>query len=328
VSADSRNEAVRVTPRPLPPDLELPLTADQLPENPEFSRIIVDAPGGTPADADWVVLADYMRRYPQLGLYVRFKSLRDLEFLAGFEWLTSLDIGVYNAESVDGLRHLPHLQNLDLDMTRKRVSLEVLAELPELASLMLTDHSREVDVVSRMPALRSVVFTSVKRDDMDFLIGATGLQEVQATLGRFSDLSGLAELPDLRRVGIYRTKVTDLAPLSRCTQLASLWLQTLPVSELPDLSVLTQLKFLDIKLKGLEDLAAIARAPELRFLEIHSDTLQPEQFALLRNHPTLQYLNVALKNDKLSYQAEAISGLPNDLNYKFARTLSRQIMND
>lgn len=292
-----------------------PVTSDQLPEHPDFRRIIIQDDDDTPSAADWQLLAEYMSRHPHLGLFVDTTGdgLHDLDFLAEFGWLTDLTVECMSLQSVVGLRHLSHLRRLALGPTKRRVSLEVLADLPALKSVSITDHSRELDVLGQIPGLRSASLTSAKRDDLEFLTGATQLRLVYLTMGRISDLSALTLLPHLIALDIYRTKVTDLTPIGGCTSLVSLWLESLPVGTLPDLGALGDLVVVEVaKLKGLDDLTPIAHAPRLRYLRAQSDTLQPEDFIVLAGHPTLEVIDANLRTDKLSYQVNQMLHLNRD----------------
>lgn len=306
-----------------------PVTTDQLPERPDFRRIIIRDTGDASSAADWQLLAQYMSRHPHLGLFVNIfgEGLRDLDFLAEFGWLTDLTVECMSLQSVAGLRHLQQLESLDLGPTKRRVSLEVLTELPQLTDASITDHSRELDVLGRIRGLQSVGLTSIKRDDLDFLTGATSLRWVAITLGRVSDLSALTHLPHLMSLLIYRTKVTDLAPIGQCTSLVHGCLESLPVGALPDLGDLRELISVEVeKLKGLDDLTPIAHAPALRYLRVQSDTLQPDDFTVLAGHPTLEVIDANLRTDKLGYQVNQMLQLDrDDVNPYYQRAFKREL---
>ncbi len=292
-----------------------PVTPDQLPEHPDFRRIIIQDDDDLPSAADWQLLAEYMSQHPHLGLFVDTTGdgLHDLDFLAEFGWLTDLTVECMSLQSVDGLRHLSNLRRVALGPTKRRVSLEVLTELPELTSVSITDHSRELDVLGQIPGLRSVSLTSAKLDDLEFLAGATQLRSVYLTMGWINDLSALSRLPPLISLDMYRTKVTDLTPIGGCTSLVSVWLEGLPVGALPDLGALSDLVVVEVaKLNGLDDLTPIARAPHLRYLRVQSKTLQPEDFMVLAGHPTLEVIDANLRTDKLSYQVNQMLNLDRD----------------
>jgi hypothetical protein len=320
--------------RPGSPRLQLPLTAEQLPENPGFDRIVVSSVSGpAPSEADWAVLSAYMRRYPQLGLYVH-SDLRDLEFLQHFPWLRSFSFLALGIESVEGLLHLAeNLHTLGLSPTKRRLSLEILRRLPHIRSLGVEGHWQGLDVLGGLPLLRRLTLSSIRVDSLDCLRGAAGLASVFLCLGRVSDLSALASLPHLQDLTVYRTKLSDLAPLSDCLQLAFLQLEAVPSVTLPDLSKLTHLQVLWLaNLRDVDDLTPVAAAPNLRYLLVASRTLDPQAFAVLRGHPTLEYVHAAFDSKKRIAQAYEAAPFPRDdddnYQFRFRRELSKKILGE
>jgi hypothetical protein len=317
--------------RPPSPRLTLPLTAEQLPENPGFNRIFIKGP--VPAEADWAVLSAYMRRYPQLGLYVD-SDLHDLEFLEHFPWLCSFSFLALGIESVDGLLHLAeNLHTLGLSPTKQRFSLEILRRLPHLRSLVVEGHWQGLDALADVSSLRSLTLNSVKVDSFDFLAEVTELATLFLSLVAVGDISTLASLPHLQELTVYRTKLGDLAPLSDCSQLAYLRLDSVPSVTLPDMSKLTELKVLWlVNLRSVDDLTPVAAAPNLRYLQIASKTLDPQALAVLREHPTLEYLDALLGSQKRV--AEAFDEAPyrrddeDNYRYRFRIELVHQILGD
>jgi hypothetical protein len=318
--------------RPPSPRLTLPLTAEQLPENPGFNRIVVSGVSGPlPSEADWAVLAAYMRRYPQLGLYVD-SELRDLEFLQHFPWLRTFSFLALGIESVDGLLHVAEsLRILELSPTKRRLSLEVLRQLQHVHSLGVEGHWQGLNVLGDLPALRSLTLSNIKVDSLDFLRGATSLAMLFLRLGKVDDISTLASFPHLQELTVYRTKLGDLAPLSDCSQLAYLQLESVPATTLPDLSKLTQLKVLWLaNLRDIDDLTPVAAAPNLRYLLVESKTLDPQAMAVLREHPTLEYLTAALGSKTRIAQAYEAAPYPDDdednYQFRFRRELAKQLL--
>jgi hypothetical protein len=317
--------------RPPSPRLTLPLTAEQLPENPGFNRIFIKSP--VPAETDWTVLSSYMRRYPQLGLYVDCE-LRNLDFLQHFPWLRSFSFLALGIESVDGLLHLAeNLHTLALSPTKRPLSLEILRRLPHLRKLVVEGHWQGLNVLGGLPSLRSLTLDSVKVESLDFLRGATDLATLSLSSGAVADISALASLPHLQDLTIFRTKLDDLAPLSNCSQLAFMELNSVPAVTLPELSKLDQLKVVWlVKLRGVDDLTPVAAAPNLKYLQIESKTLDPHALAVLREHPTLEYLDALLGSQKRIAQAFDVAPYPRDdednYRYRFRIELVHQILAD
>ncbi|KWX24633.1 hypothetical protein AFM11_08115 [Mycolicibacterium wolinskyi] len=309
--------------------LQAPITADDLPPvGPPLRTVVVNVDLGRRRlrPEEWALLADYMRPHPHLELKVRFTNKKkpwDLEFLAPFGHLTKLWIEGTTPESMDGLRHVPRLRSLVLLDEDKRRSLEVLSQLTDLRSLVIAGHSRELDVLGTLPNLRTVSLRGVKRDNLEFLGDAPQLASLGLDYGRIGDISALPALPNLKILGIGYTKPTDLTPISGCTGLVRLSLDHMPLSTFPDLSALTELIAVEaIELKGLENLSPLATAPNLRYLVVDSKTLHPDAFAVLANHPTLEYLDAGLKNDTLSHQPNQALDLPRDVDHHYDKLLS------
>ena len=54
-----------------------------------------------------------------------------------------------------------------------------------------------------------------------------------------------------------------------------------------------------------------------RYLAVDSKTLQPEAFAVLANHPTLEYLDAGLRTVALSGEPNQMLDLPRDFGHKY-----------
>ncbi|WP_441958631.1 hypothetical protein [Mycolicibacterium houstonense] len=304
--------------------LEAPITADDLPPvGPPLETVVVNADYGRRRlrAEEWELLADYMRPHPHLELKVRFtngKKPWDLEFLASFGHLKKLWIEGTSPEAMDGLRHVPQLRSLILLDEGKRRSLDVLSQLTDLRRCIVARHSSELDVLATLPNLRSVSLRGVKRDNLNFLGNGRQLGALSLFRGSIDDLSVLPTLPNLKLLNIGYTKVGDLSPISTCTGLVRLGLDHMPVGIFPDLSALADLVSVRIdELKGLEDLTPVAAAPNLRYLAVDSKTLQPEAFAVLANHPTLEYLDAGLRTVALSGEPNQMLDLPRDFGHKY-----------
>jgi hypothetical protein len=209
--------------------------------------------------------------------------------------------------------------------------LEILRRLPHISSLEVEGHWQGLDVLGGLKSLRGLTLSSVRADSLDFLRGATGLAMLFLRLGRVSDLSALASFPHLQELTVYRTRLGDLAPLSDCSQLAFLELDSVPAVTLPDLSKLTHLQVLWLaNLRGVDDLTPVAAAPDLRYLLVESRTLDPQAFAVLRGHPTLEYVHAAFDSKKRIAQAYEAAPYPRDeddnYQFRFRRELTKRIL--
>lgn len=259
-------------------------------------------------------VADLMRPHPEVGLSVLYDA-KDLDFLELFPWLKTFETGAgyYTLESIDGLRHLTQLEELDFPPTKERFSLNILENFPRLRGLNLwhlDSKTPDLDIVAASTGLRKLGLISCKFDNLDFLRDLPELYWLALNGGRCADLSAITSLPSLRGLVIYQTKVQDITPITRCTQLRHLELSTSAVTELPDLSTASNLRSISLSgLKNLRDISPLMTAPKLTYLITGSlnPDLTPEDYAILNNHPTLKYLHASGRNKKLDAETARIT---------------------
>ncbi|OHU24769.1 hypothetical protein BKG77_15160 [Mycobacteroides chelonae] len=259
-------------------------------------------------------VADLMRPHPEVGLSVLYDA-KDLDFLELFPWLKTFETGAgfYTLESIDGLRHLTQLEDLDFPATKERFSLKILEHFPYLTRLGL-DHldskTPDLEIVAATTGLRKLGLRSCKFDNLDFLRDLPELYWLALNRGSCADLSAITSLPSLRGLVIYQTKVQDIAPAARCTQLRHLEISTASVTQLPDLSTASNLRSISLSgLKNLRDISPLLTAPALTYLITGSlnPDLAPEDYGILNNHPTLKYLHASGRNKKLDAETARIT---------------------
>lgn len=260
-------------------------------------------------------VADLMRPHPDVGLSVLYDA-NDLDFLELFPWLKIFETGAgyYTLESIDGLRHLTQLEELDFPPTKKRFSLKILENFPKLTRLgleHLDSKTPDLDIVASCTGLRRLGLISDNFDNLDFLRGLPNMIWLTLNGGRCSDLSAITTLPSLQSLVLYRAKVHDLTPTAHCAQLRHLTVMSMAsVTELPDLSAASNLRSISLSgLKNLRDISPLLTAPKLTYLitgGLNPD-LAPEDYAILNNHPTLKYLHASGRNKKLDDETARIT---------------------
>jgi hypothetical protein len=257
-----------------------------------------------------------MRPHPDVGLSILCFDLIDLDFLNNFPWLKTLDVaGSFDTlESIDGMRHLAQLETLEFPPTKKRFSLKILENFPNLTRLVLErldTKTSDLDVVAACMQLRTLSLISDKFENLDFLRGLPKLHHLGFNMGRCSDLSSITTLPELRSLSIYQTKVQDITPIAHCAQLRHLDIESAStITELPDLSAARNLRSMSLSgLKNLRDISPLLTAPELTYLivgDLHPD-LKPDDYAILNDHPALEYLHAFGRNKKLDEETAHIT---------------------
>jgi len=247
----------------------------------------------TPAQLQQV--ASLMVDRPDVELYVYRGACRDLNFLKYFRALRRLHLAIYELEDVAGFSLVAgSLEELTFGQTKRTFSLRFLAEMPQLKSLFLVRHKKDLSVVSSVRSLTKLGLSGISLPDLSLLLPLTILQALSIFLGGTTNLALLPQLPSLEDLWLMRiTKLSDLGVLADLRVLRKLrldWLRN--VTTLPTLSRLARLEDVTLDtMKGLVDLSPVAAAPALRRLSIAAmPQLSPESFRCLLGHPRLEEL--------------------------------------
>lgn len=278
------------------------------------------------SDREYRTLAAWLADRPAIALRA-WGTVPDLEFLRFFPRLLrfSADTFYQSPESFDGLRHLrPDLHSLTLGSTHKRLSLGPLEHFQGLRRLFLQKHTRDIDVLRRLPSLRSLTLREITLPDLAVLLPLTGLRSLDLKLGGTRDLSLLPQVGQLEYLELWMVRgLDDLTPLAQVTTLRYVHLEALKrVTALPaDLSGLVQLDSMYLEtMKGLSDLTPLMTAPALRQLALVNMThLQPAQVGVLADHPTLRILIPGLGSDRKKRAVRQLIPLPGRENWDFSR---------
>ncbi|MEA4911010.1 MAG: hypothetical protein VB092_00155 [Oscillospiraceae bacterium] len=97
---------------------------------------------------------------------------------------------------------------------------------------------------------------------------AQGTQESGIPLGTISDLSALAQLPNLEVLELEGQQISDITPLFSLTKLRRLVLNCNPVSDLTGIAALSNLEDLLLTDTHVRDLSPVANMPKLRMLQV------------------------------------------------------------
>ncbi|WP_079602271.1 leucine-rich repeat domain-containing protein [Mycobacteroides abscessus] len=302
MDTDAGEGLIEVTDRIPTRPIREPLTEDMFaPLQPHEKKVLL----WTELDSQHLQrVVDLMRPHPEVGLSVLYDA-KDLDFLELFPWLKTFETGAgfYTLESIDGLRHLTQLEELDFPATKKRFPLNILEHFPNLTRLGL-DHldskTPDLDSVGACVGLRKLGLRSCKFDNLDFLQGLPELYWLALNGGSCADLSPITTLPSLSGLVLYQVKVPDITPITQCVQLKHLDLESVStVTELPDLSNLNSLKSASLKnLKNLTDISPLLTAHELTRVEIGFLNIDPDEFSILNEHSNLKYIWVSGKSLK------------------------------
>ena len=304
----------------MPFDLRSPVTEDELARLDGRAEVIQFSSALT--DADYALLGDWFAGQPAktLRAYGSYDgTITDLDFLRHFPTLRSFqaDALYHSLTSIDGLGYLPDdVRFIGLGRTKKRLSLAPLARFTTIQRLFLEGQSKDIDVVSDLRHLRSVTLRSITLPDLSLLRPLSSLRALGLKLGGTKDLSLLPDLRSLDYLELWMVKgLSDLSPVSELPQLEYLFLQSLrQVESLPIMTGLAGLRRLWLEtMNGLTDLAPLRQAPSLTQLAVVAmGHLQPEAFAPLVGHPTLEALRFGLGSRRKNEAVKRIIDLPSE----------------
>ncbi|MEO6021510.1 MAG: hypothetical protein ABIP45_14795 [Knoellia sp.] len=308
----------------MPFDVASPVTTEvlaRLDDRPEVIQF-----GSALTDGDYALLGDWFREHPEktLRAYASYDgTITDLDFLRHFPSLRSFQAdALFNSlVNIEGLGYLPDdVEFIGLGQTRRKMSLAPLARFTQLRRLYIEGHTKEIEVVSDLTELRSVTLRSVTLPDLSLLTPLRQLRALDLKLGGTKNLALLPELHSLKYLELWMVKgLADLSPISGLTNLKYLFLQALrQVDTLPVMNGLVALDRLWIEtMKGLTDLAPIRNAPSLRQLAVVDMAhLQPEAFAPLTEHRTLESLRAGLGSKRKNDAVDSLMGLPRTGDWK------------
>src|SRR6202050_3909137 len=121
---------------------------------------------------------------PDVWLRVHLAKSADLDFLKHFHGLRHLDLEVFELDSVEGLSHVRDgLQSFHFGKTRKIIPLHFLADLPNLRSLYLGGHKKDIEVLGRLVDLTQLSLRGLTFPDLALLRPLTRLRGLSLQLG-------------------------------------------------------------------------------------------------------------------------------------------------
>lgn len=246
-----------------------------------------------------------MERYPHVTIRrYGYDSLPNLRFLELFPYARKVQVDVFELHSLDGLESLnADLESLALGKTRSKAhSLRALERFSKLRELHLESHTKDIDVLSELGDLERLTLRSITLPNLSVLLPLKKLCWLDLKLGGTTNLSLLPEVGRLQYIELWMIKgLADLGPIAQVPSLEYLFLQALKnVTSLPPMGKLARLRRLHLEtMKGVRDLSPLLEAEALEtLLVLDAGHMQPEDFAGLRQHPSLKHAVLGLKSDR------------------------------
>ena len=283
------------------PDLSTPrLSFNKLP-----TEEVIDRLAGEHSEAkQLVIFVDY-------DYFPTSSGTLDLNYLEQFPQTTELHLRyIAGLTSLDFLQHLPNLTKLSVGQTKStRLDLSPLAGLTYLGTLSLEKQVCHIESVAKLQSLKYLSLQSITLSSLRFVEAMTSLAGIRLALGGTKNLSTLPSL-DLRYLELWQIRGfadTDLLPISKMASLEYLVLDRLKdVTVLPDFSECLNLTVIQLDgLSSLGDLSTLCTATHLEELRISAaKMLRLEDFAVLKQHPTLKRGAIGTGSVKLNNEIE------------------------
>lgn len=263
---------------------------------------------GKPCDLSFASSLRHVRRFAADCLM----DATGVEHVARIPGLESLALGIYSLESFDVLRDVgAGLQRLILGETRsKRPSLAPLSRFPDLRTLTIAGHRKEIEVLAGVRSLEDLTLSSVTLDDLSFLRPLDRLWSLDLKLGGTKDLSGIAGMAGIKYLEIWRVLgLEDVSVAGQLPGLQFLFLESLKrVKEVPDLAAARSLRRIMLEgMKGLRSLATLEYAPALEELLLYDAApLGPGDLAPVLRNRSLKRANAFFGSDRKNREARAL----------------------
>ena len=186
----------------------------------------------------------------------------DLSSLKKLVNLKSLTLSYTNAENLDFLGEIPHLEYLQLE----GVGLEQLPDFGKLRlkSVNINDSDIEsLDFIKNWDALEYLSLSNARLSSLEGIQQAKNLEGLLISNNPVNDISLLKELDVLERLELRSTRVTDLSPLAALEDLKLLDIRDTDVRRVAPVANLPKLKILLVTKKNIDDLPKVPDTVEV-----------------------------------------------------------------
>lgn len=189
-----------------------------------------------------------------------------------------------------------------------------VAHLHHLRELYIEGPIKDLSAVADLRSVEEITLRSVSMPDLAHFLNLGRLRSLDIKLGGIRDLDLLPELGCLTSLELWRIRgLSNISSVGRISSLETLKLESLrQVTTLPDFSGMTHLTSIELgNMKGLTDMSPLATAPALKELWVwQAEHVQPEAFASLVGHPTLERATIGLGSDRKNNAVKELLRLP------------------
>lgn len=226
------------------------------------------------------------------------KSLADLKLMP---YLKSLTIQEQDLGTLVDLSHLGKLEKLDLTgSTFPAAELEVLAKLPSLTSLTLSDCG--LSTIAALEGAERLTYLDLSNNtvrNMEALSQMKTLKELNLQHNAVTGLEALSTLTNLEKLNIGFNSVSDLTPLSTCLKLNWLAADNNALTAIDGVEGLALLSHLSVDYNKITDVSIVAQCKEMVNLSIANNQISD-----------ISALSALTKLDILDFSYNSVSALP------------------
>jgi Leucine-rich repeat (LRR) protein len=216
----------------------------------------------------------------------------NLDFLREIPFLERLSLIVLNPVNIDGIYFLRHLKDFSIGYNKKRID---FVQFPSLERVSLS-WSIGYESLFECKSLKDVAIARLPEDRLPSLSHLANVESLALSLGRFSDLQTLPELPRLVRLSlIVCNRLQHLKGLESSPNLRVLWIE---------------------QAKSLIDIDAVAFLQTLRTLVLR-DCRQVKSIKALAGLPDLESVSFSATTDIRDGDLSPLESLPRLKNADF-----------
>lgn len=182
-----------------------------------------------------------------------------------------------SAYSVDFVKYLPNLQELNISQMENCKDFSPLSKAVYLKSLTINASLHNLDDISfikGMSMLTSLDMELNGLNNIDDLCCLTNLKYLNLGLNNIENLTAISELHSLEELYLFGNGIKDISAIYGFENLTELVLSDNQIIDISTLSSLTNLEILNLENNYVVDISAIKNLEKLKYINIENNPIQ------------------------------------------------------